>query len=204
MYKSALLFVNGEPPRQFPEQLDKYDVIACTDGAYSNYLNRTPIIPQFIIGDLDSTSEQESNPQIQIIHTPDQDRTDFEKALIYLANLGIKQFDIYGATGRASDHFLGNLSVALRYYRDLDLTFYDNYCRFFFVIPPLTIDNVKDKIISFIPLTRVDKINVTGVEYPLINADLTLNGLVSLRNKANQDLITINFSHGDLVVFIAL
>lgn len=204
MIKKALLFVNGEPPLYYPIDLYKYDFIACTDGAYSNYLSNSSIVPDFIIGDLDSLNKQNISTQINIIYTPDQNKTDFEKALLCLADKGVKIFDIYGASGKASDHFLGNLYVALKYYKKWKLTFYDNYCRFFFVQTNTTIKWVKDKTISLIPLTAVNDLTITGFEYPLNHARLEPGGLMSLRNKAIEDHIHITFFDGNLLIFIAL
>ena len=200
----ALLFVNGEKPNHYPKNLTQYKIIACTDGAYQNYLHETQIIPHVIVGDLDSMHDHQIDPYIQVVYTPDQSKTDFEKTLLYLAEQGIKQFDIYGATGRASDHFLGNISVAMRYYQQWQLTFYDNYCQFYFIQHgKLSLNNMKGKTISLIPLSPVKQLTICGFEYPLNQADLSLNGLTSLRNKAIADEISVQFSEGDLMIFIS-
>lgn len=204
MNQTALLFVNGEPPTQFPKRLEKYQYIACTDGAYHNYLANTSIVPHYIIGDLDSLSTEDIPQSIEVIYTPDQNKTDFEKALLFLMEKGIKHLEIYGANGNASDHFLGNLSVALNYYKKIELTFYDNFCRFFFVIPPYTANNVNNKIISLIPLTPIKEITTTGFAYPLTHNNLELGGLISIRNKAIQNQVTLDFNQGDLLLFIEL
>lgn len=201
--RKALLFVNGEKPKNFPNDLDNYNHIACTDGAYHNYLSRTAIIPEFIIGDLDSLNKQEKIPHsIKIIQTPDQNYTDFEKAILFLADKGITQFIIYGASGNASDHFLGNLSVAMKYYQKYDFMFYDNFGRFFFANHQHQIKNVKNHTISLIPLSKVNHLTITGFQYPLENQTLTFGGLISLRNKAISDTVKISFKNGNLLVFI--
>ncbi|WDM18193.1 thiamine diphosphokinase [Gilliamella sp. B3022] len=199
----ALLFVNGEPTKHYPNNLENYAFIAATDGAYHNYLCNSPIIPNYIIGDLDSFDHSGTLPSgTEIIHTPDQNKTDFEKAILFLASKGVKKFDIYGASGYASDHFLGNLSVVIRYYDRLNFTFYDNYCQFFFSKKQQTLCNIKNHIISFIPLSKVTNVTITGVKYPLSNATLTLRGLTSLRNKVITDSVKISFKNGELLVFI--
>lgn len=200
--KRALLFVNGEPPQQIPDRLNQYDYIACTDGAYHNYLAQMDISPHFIIGDLDSIHHDAIPDHIQVIHTPDQQKTDFEKAILFLANHGVSTYDIYGATGHATDHFLGNLSVALQYYKQLNFTFHDNFSRFFFVQPNTHIHDVKNKTISLIPLTPVTNLTITGFKYPLTHANLQLAGLTSLRNQAIQNTVSVNFDKGDLLVLI--
>ena len=203
MTNKALLFVNGEPPQYYPTNLDCYNYIACTDGAYHNYLIKSQSIPDFIIGDLDSYDKtQPIAEQTQIIHTPDQNKTDFEKALLFLTTKGITEFIVYGATGHASDHFLGNLSVAMQYYHQYKIVFYDNYCHFFFARHHEKIHNVKNRIISLIPLSKVTQLTITGFQYPLIEQTLMLGGQTSLRNKAVTDLVEIAFKNGELLVFI--
>lgn len=202
--KKVLLFVNGEPPKHYPNNFHQYDYIACTDGAYHNYLIQTTIKPHFIIGDLDSLSTEAVDSTIAIIPTPDQSKTDFEKALLFLADKGAKIFDIYGATGNASDHFFGNLSVAKQYYHRYQLTFYDNYCYFFFAERATTLSNVKNRTISLIPLPVVEQLTLTGFEYPLNNATLQFGGFTSLRNKAIKDEATVTFTEGDLLIFVTL
>ncbi|OCG03155.1 thiamine diphosphokinase [Gilliamella sp. wkB112] len=203
MINKALLFVNGEPPQCYPTNLESYKYIACTDGAYHNYLANTAIIPNFIIGDLDSwDKDQPINEQIQIIHTPDQSKTDFEKALLFLASKGITEFSIYGATGHASDHFLGNLSVAKHYYHQYKIIFYDNYCHFFYANCHEVINHVKQRIISLLPMPKVTGLTITGFEYPLTEQTLIFGGLTSVRNKAVADQVEIFFKNGDLIVFV--
>lgn len=199
----ALLFVNGEPPVNYPNDLDNYRYIACTDGAYHNYLYQWQIIPDFIVGDLDSWNKNQPIPsQTQIIHTPDQNKTDFEKTILFLADKGITEFIVYGASGHAGDHFLGNLSVAMQYYHNYKITFYDNYCVFFFAQHEEVISNVKDCTISLMPLSKVTNLTITGFQYPLTNQTLELGGLTSLRNKALADTVKISFENGDLLVFV--
>jgi thiamine pyrophosphokinase len=199
----ALLLVNGEPPIRYPNDISKYNYIACTDGAYHNYLFNLPIIPDFIIGDLDSLNSNCVIPnKTEIIHTPDQNKTDFEKAILFLINKGITKFDVYGASGHASDHFLGNLSVAMQYYHQYQITFYDNYCHFFFAKDHHKIINIKNHIISFMPLSEVTGLTITGVKYPLVKQTLSLGKFVSLRNKATSSSVDIIFEKGDLLVFI--
>ncbi|MDF7669712.1 thiamine diphosphokinase [Orbaceae bacterium ESL0721] len=201
--KTALLFVNGEPPQQLPKQLGNYTYIACTDGAYHSYLSKTAIVPNFIIGDLDSIDKSSPVPaETEIVVTPDQNRTDFEKALLFLIDKGVKKFAIFGATGRDSGHFLGNLSVAMQYYKQYKLTFYDDYCTLFFSQKNEAIRNIKEKIITLIPLSPVKKLTLIGFKYPLNNATLQLGKLISLRNQAIEDTVKITFDKGDLLVII--
>ncbi|MDF7667653.1 thiamine pyrophosphokinase [Orbaceae bacterium ESL0727] len=225
--QTALLFLNGEPPHHYPSATVHYHYIACTDGAYHNYLCNTLIAPDFIIGDLDSFDHSRPIPShSQLIHTPDQNKTDFEKAILFLASRGITDFVVYGASGHASDHFLGNLSVAMHYShidsshiddfhinsahidcsqhsKKYTFTFYDDYGYYFLVNQHAIISQVKDKTISLLPLSPVSHLTLEGFKYPLTDANLQLGQLVSLRNHALTDTVKITFDTGDLLVFIA-
>ena len=83
MIKSALLFINGTPPKNLPET-EGYDVIACIDGAF-HYLKEKKFPLEkldFIYGDFDSHSGSDENIYHEkFIFTPDQNFTDFQKAL---------------------------------------------------------------------------------------------------------------------------
>ncbi|WP_392565500.1 thiamine diphosphokinase [Utexia brackfieldae] len=199
--KKALLFLNGMPPAQLPQNLADYQIIACTDGAYSNYLMQTAITVDYIIGDLDSLTV--SPADIEIIPTPDQNKTDFEKALLFLMAQDIHHVDIYGATGKASDHFLGNLSTGLQYHSQLSLNFYDDYnCLFFADKQQLKLEHVKDKIISLLPFPVAKSVSLQGFVYPLTNTDLTFGQFISLRNQAKEDTVEISFESGNLLICI--
>jgi thiamine pyrophosphokinase len=200
MFK-ALLFLNGEPPTTLPRNLSDYAIIACTDGAYA-YLQHQQINIDYIIGDLDSINILPSTTVTQVIRTPDQNFTDFEKALRFLMQKQVTDIDIYGVSGRASDHFLGNLSVGLAYSKQLNLYFYDNHSYFFYAKPCTQLKQVKGKIISIMPFPTAYGVTLTGFVYPLANATLYLGGLTSIRNQANRDTVEVKFEQGELIIFV--
>src|SRR5210317_196358 len=105
--KKVFLLIDGERPKQLPD-FSSYDLVCATDGAY-RFLAENNVTPDFISGDFDAL---ESLPtHIEAIPTPDQDYTDFEKILRILHNKGFVNIDVYGASGKEQDHFLGNLSA---------------------------------------------------------------------------------------------
>ena len=114
MKDKVLLFINGDAPKSLP-QLDVYSFIACTDGAF-HYLQELDFPMDsldFISGDFDSHSGADENIyDDKFIYTPDQEKTDFHKALEIIAEKGFENIDVYGGSGGEQDHFLGNLTVA--------------------------------------------------------------------------------------------
>ena len=81
----ALLFLNGEVPTTIPDTTN-YKTIFCTDGAF-RYLQKLNIQPDIISGDFDSFEISQFPPEIEIISTPDQNDTDFAKALTIIKGI---------------------------------------------------------------------------------------------------------------------
>ena len=195
---TVFLLLNGEPPKTLPD-LDEYEIICATDGAYK-YLKENNIKPNFISGDFDSLENLPKD--IEVIHTPNQDFTDFDKMLKILFDKGYKNIDIYGASGKEQDHFLGNLHTAIQWKNKLNLTFFDNHSHYFLADKSTSISNCIDKTVSLVPFPKAEKITTKGLQYPLKSEDLTFGERIGTRNKAIQDNIKITFENGELFIFI--
>jgi thiamine pyrophosphokinase len=196
--KKIFLLLNGEIPKELPN-LANYDVICATDGAY-NFLKEQHITPNFISGDFDSLENLPKD--IEVIHTPNQDFTDFDKMLQILFNKGFKIIDVFGASGKEQDHFLGNLQTAIQWKDKLKLTFFDNYSHYFLADTFTKILNCKGKKISLIPFPEAKNITTKGLQYPLNNEDLTFGKRIGTRNKAIEDTAEVSFKSGVLFIFI--
>lgn len=204
MKKKALLFINGEAPFQLPKVLG-YQVIACADGAFS-YLE-TMAFPldllDFISGDLDSFPPQKKQElQHKIIETQDQNKTDLHKALEILAKKGVTEVDVYGASGKEQDHFLGNLTTILQFQSFMDIICFDNYNRYFFAKTHEKLKGVKGKTISLFPFPVAKNIQTQGLKWPLNTEDLSMLSRIGTRNLAQDDEVDIRFDEGYLLIFI--
>lgn len=198
----VILFLNGEIPNNIPD-LSNYKKIFCTDGAYL-YLKKLNINPDIISGDFDSIriEELEISPNTKIISTPDQEFTDFEKALQIIIENNFNTVDVFGASGKQQDHFLGNLNVAYKFKDNLKIKFYDNYSTYYFLENNNHIQDVLDKTISLYPFPEAKGITTTGLLYPLKNESLSILNRIGTRNKAVENIININFKSGSLIIFI--
>ncbi|RMZ60196.1 thiamine diphosphokinase [Chryseobacterium nematophagum] len=204
MRDRVLLFINGNAPQSFPE-LEKYSLIACTDGAF-HYLKRLDFPLDrldFISGDFDSHSGQDENIYDEkFIYTPDQDKTDFHKALEIILEKGYKDVDILGGSGGEQDHFLGNLTVAFDFKDRLNIKFYDEFSEYYFVPKKFAIKGVKDKMISLYPFPSVENITTKGFNWSLAHENLSITSRIGTRNFAVEDEVIIEYEKGDLLVFI--
>ena len=209
MKNKALLFINGDSPRTIPN-LSGYDLIACTDGAF-HYLkqHKFPLNQlDFISGDFDSHKieeeiiQQAQNHSFEIIETPDQNKTDFHKALEIIIEKGFDNIDVFGGSGGEQDHFLGNLSVAYAFKDKLNLQFFDEYSSYYFIPKNFSISDVKGKMISLMPFPIAKNIETKGLKWPLYKEDLILGERIGTRNIAENKDVTIKYNQGDLLIFV--
>jgi thiamine pyrophosphokinase len=194
-----ILFLNGEKPKNIPALVD-YNLIVCTDGAY-DYLTSINVVPDLIIGDFDSIEKLPTD--INYIHTPDQNLTDFEKAINIIIEKGYINVDVYAANGLEQDHFLGNMTTALKYKKFISIIFYDDNQKYYFADKKTDLYQVKNKTISLFPFPETKNVMTTGLKYPLKGNSLSmLENKVGTRNYANDDVVIITFSSGNLLLFI--
>ena len=113
-----VIFANGELPnleaaRALLRSSDDY-LIAADGGA--NHLLKMGILPELVIGDLDSVDEDTlfelTAAECNIVHySEDKDETDIELALRYAVELHPSAILIVGALGGRLDQTLANLSI---------------------------------------------------------------------------------------------
>lgn len=204
MRDKVLLFINGDAPKSLPDPED-YALVACTDGAF-HYLKRMgfPLGKlDFISGDFDSHSGSDENIyEERFIHTPDQNKTDFHKALDIIVERGYKEVDVLGGSGGEQDHFLGNLTVAYAFKDKMNLKFYDEFSEYYFIPKSFVIKGVKDKMISLYPFPFAENITTKGLNWPLMNGSLRITSQIGTRNFAVEDEVSIEYGIGDLLIFL--
>lgn len=206
MKDKALLFINGDHPKTFPEPAN-YGLIACTDGAFHYLKNMGFPLDRldFISGDFDSHSgSDESVYQGKFILTLDQDKTDFHKALEIILEKGFTEVDVFGGSGGEQDHFLGNLTVAYAFKDKMNLKFYDEFSEYYFIPKQFSVKGVNCKMISLYPFPSVENITTKGVNWPLTNGSLSITSRIGTRNFAVEDEVSIQYESGDLLFFVGI
>lgn len=197
--KRAFVLLNGKEPSKFPD-VSNYDIVCAIDGAYQ-YFVANQIIPDLVTGDFDSIDTIPNS--VEVINTPDQNFTDFDKALMILKERGFFNIDIYGGSGKEHDHFLGNISTALYWKNVLKITFFDDFGKYFFIENTFK-TNIKIGLnISLIPFPSAEGINTKGLQYPIKEGSLSFGKQIGTRNKAEENEIEISFKQGNLLVYIS-
>lgn len=201
----AIILLNGNIQFKILNKYYKKDIyLICADGA-SNDLRKHKIIPNIIIGDLDSAKKKSLNYYrkrgVEVRKIEEQDTTDFEKSLLYSIENNFKNILIFGASSKRQDHTLNNYSVLKRYYKTLNLKIIDSKFEISFIDKKISFKYPKRKSISIMPLPIAKGITTKGLKYQLENEDLELGIREGTLNISDSNYISIEFSSGDLLLF---
>jgi thiamine pyrophosphokinase len=200
-----LILCNGEPPAKklFYKYRAKTDYLIAADGG-GNIARQFSDTPDVVIGDLDSF-EDHNTDNFNIIHKPNQESNDLEKALTLARQKGGSHIFILGATGLRLDHTLKNLSVLKQFNNQFeDLYLIDN-----FGISQILPKSFSKKLpigtpVSLFPLSgKVSNITTTGLKYPLKNESLENGVRDGSSNEVVKTPVKITHKKGDLLFFEA-
>lgn len=202
----ALIIANGQSCsfELMGQLLEWSPVVMVLDGAIHRVLE-LGIKIDVVLGDFDKTENWEellANQQpVEVVHTPDQNKTDLEKGLDYLIAKGHKAVNILWATGKRADHAINNLSTLVKYKNQITIVMLDDHSRIFNLPTHFTKWYPAYYNISLIPLGSVHGLTTKGLQYNLNNEDLHLGQRTSSSNKTQEDgLVTIHFESGNLLL----
>lgn len=195
------LFLNGEPPPFLGKKFFFYKKIFAVDGAFY-YLNQSGISVDYITGDFDSLLKEDIPSGLNFLNTYDQEHTDFDKALNIIHKKGFLNINVWGGSGKEQDHFLGNLSTALKYKKKLSIIFHDKYHSYFFSDKKTFFYQKKNKKVSLFPFPEVEGLQTHGLKYPINKGDLEIGKNIGIRNESYEEKIEINYKKGELLIFI--
>jgi len=176
-------------------------LIAADGGA--NHLGRIGLRPDAVIGDLDSISPgiRKFIGEERMIHRPDQDRTDLDKALGYAFDeLGLTRLTVLGATGGRLDHAVGNLGLLARMALGDRLVFVAADHRILAVTGELILDAEPGETWSFFTFDPAVRVTLEGVKWPIFETAIDLAGQPSISNEAVSDRVTVRAEGGAVVV----
>ena len=150
---------------------------------------------------LDTSLYEDLQYPIAIIHTPDQNKTDLEKAFDYLIERNIPAVNVIWATGRRADHTITNLTNIVRYRDLLKIVVLDDYSRVFQLPRNFQKWYPANTNISLIPIGTVSGIHSENLLYPLQDDTLTMGYRTGSSNSVSRDgLVSIKHTEGDLLL----
>jgi len=201
---SPVLVANGPVfwTRELAALASTAEPLLAADGG-ANHLARIGKRPIAVIGDLDSVKPgvRAFIGEERMIHRPDQDRTDLDKALDFaFSERGLDGLTVLGATGGRIDHASGNLGLLAREARGEDLIFLGADSRLVAVTGELVLDAEPGETWSFFTFDPAVRVTLEGVKWPLTDSALDLADKPSISNKAASDRVTVRSIGGAVVV----
>jgi len=143
----------------------------------------------------------QSQYPIEVVYTPDQNKTDLEKAFDYLIERKIPAVNVVWATGKRADHTITNLTNITRYRNLLKIVILDDHSKVFLLPKKFEKWYTANTPISLIPIGHVTGIHSKNLFYTLNNDSLTIGYRTGSSNHVSQDgIVTIEHSEGDLLM----
>ncbi|CAM4139285.1 thiamine diphosphokinase [Flavobacterium antarcticum] len=202
----ALIIANGEScsSELLGQLLEWSPIVVVLDSAITRVIE-LGIKVDVLLGDFDRNFNAEkykdSQYPIEIVHTPNQNKTDLEKAFDYLIERKIPAVNVVWATGRRADHTITNVTNIIRYKKELKIVILDDYSKIFQLPKKFQKWYPAKTILSLIPIGSVDGISSENLEYPLENDTLTIGYRTGSSNSVlNDGIVTITHSDGDLLL----
>lgn len=158
-----------------------------------------------LLGDFDDNFNPEIYKEkqfpLEIIHTPNQDKTDLEKAFDYLIEKGHKAVNVVWATGKRADHTITNITNIVSYRKKLKIVLLDDHSKIFLLPNKFEKWYPAKTPISLIPIGKVAGITTENLFYSLNNEELTMGYRTGSSNHVTEDgIVKIEYVDGDLLM----
>ncbi len=158
-----------------------------------------------LLGDFDRGFDPhefiKSQYPIEIVHTPNQNKTDLEKAFDYLIQRKIPAVNVVWATGKRADHTITNLTNIVNYRNLLKIVILDDHSKIFMLPRNYQKWYTANTNISLIPVGIVSGIHSQNLVYPLKNDTLTMGFRTGSSNAVAKDgIVIIDHLEGDLLM----
>ncbi len=183
--RSALLLLNGgvcDPA--LVRRLAKTSLVVCADGG-ARHGRELGIVPDVVVGDMDSLPKSlpRSWARTAFICDFDENSSDFEKALAFLAKAGRRRVYVAGLFGGRLDHCLVNLALARRFGAALGLVLVDRGMAVLLGPGRHRLPLKRGRIFSVLAAADAARVSISGARYPLRRERLLPGGL-GLSNRA--------------------
>lgn len=195
---------------EYSYEYDKYlknaSIIIVLDSTIHTFIKQQiPYSPQVLLGDFDTPMEEDTikahYPNIEIVHTPNQDASDFEKGLEYLIGRGFKKIIGLGLTGKRMDHTFHNVSVLAKYNDEAFIQLIDDYSIIECISRIYSKTHKRGTQISLLPVGEVQGIITKNLVYRLMNESLSLGKRTGSSNEVLLDgEVVVTIGKGKLVV----
>lgn len=177
------------------------DYIICADGGF-DHAKAAGIIPDMLIGDLDSISTP-NDPEIETLIFPsEKDDTDTGICLQTALDKGYNNILIIGGLGGRFDHTMSNIQLITGKSRIADKIAIKDISNSVTVLnnSSITLPRRDNEYVSIFPMTDCTGVTESGVKYPLNDAVLQLGSTLGTSNEIIDEHGTFSVKSGILLV----
>jgi len=164
-----------------------YPLVVADGGA--NHLDDLSVVPEMIIGDLDSLNKRHHWESItRVVELEEQDTTDFEKCLYSVV---APLYFAMGFTGRRLDHTLASLHVVAKYSIQKRVVLMGEDDIVFVCRNTQQITLNRGMRFSIYPLEPVKFLRSSGLLYPLDGLTLAPTAMIGTSNEVIDEQVTL-------------
>ena len=203
----AVVFLNGDYdlPTDFFKTTREYATFDyfCADGG-ANLAVRIGIVPQLVIGDMDSISIQtrrKLEKLCQFIELPaDKNISDAEALLAWLKGQGYNDIHVFAATGGRLDQTMFNLQLLQKFPQARIITRDEEIC---FIDKSISLRGKAGCRASLVATTAtVSGLTLEGFKYNLHNSEIESGSTLTLSNVIISGSAKVSYHTGGLLLII--
>jgi thiamine pyrophosphokinase len=191
----VLIVANGTPPSRklLRDLTERSGCLLAVDGGLRN-CRKLEIKPDFLIGDLDSISQDDlawaTRTGTAILPRRNQNSTDLEKAMRYCQTRNWRRIAILAVNGNRPDHYLNGIDLAFKF-RGLAINYFMDHS---LLIPlsgrkTLQMETPEGHTLSWLGWPAADGCCLSGVKWPIKNRALRSGGYQSVSNRTTGSVI---------------
>jgi thiamine pyrophosphokinase len=202
----ALIVANGEAcsPTLLGELLEWSPFVVVLDGALPRVMD-LGIKFNTVLGDWDSFDNVEQMVEdyqpVDVVHAPDQSKTDLEKGIEYLIEKGHKYIHLVWATGKRLDHTMNNIITLAKYADQCTVVLFDDHSRAYCIPQKFSKHFDAGVNISLFPMNECKNIQTHGLKYNLKGEELKLPSRTGSSNETSgSGIVKISYHGGQLIL----
>ncbi len=165
-------------------------------------LQAAGLLPDVLIGDLDSVTGLESLPDLLIHRDNDENRSDVEKLLAYAEKSKFREVVLICGHGGRLDHTLANFSSALASSLIVRFVYPSDHSILLKAGFQGRFEVGRGRRVSMLPLGGPATVDFKGVQWPLTNQKLEFGKLVSLSNESAEKYIDVAVMDGAVLLIV--
>ena len=174
--------------------------IICCDGA-TKALLEYGLEPAFIVGDIDSLSQELQQRYLYCLHHDyDQNTNDLTKAVNFCVERHWNEITIIGATGKREDHSIGNISLLADYAQYANVQMITDCGIFVPLLKSGHFESFAGQQVSIFSLTPDTVFTFHGLKYTLVKQSIISWWQATLNEAIGSDFF-IEMDYGKALVF---